>query len=74
MDKLGEGNYALISRGVKTVGTYNPDEILFMFEEDLYTDEYEEIIDFLKWCHENNKGFGHGNYEERFSEFKKEVG
>jgi len=69
MRKLGRANYILISRGVKTYGTFNPDEIMFLFEEELYVDEYDTIYDFLMWCHVEGKGFGHGNYEERFSEF-----
>ena len=71
MKKLGAGNYALISMGVKTFGSYDPDEIFCMFEEQLYMGEASEIYNFLKWCHDNDKGFGHGNYEERFAEFKK---
>jgi hypothetical protein len=79
MKKLGARNYALISSGVKALGSYNPDEILFMFEEQLYVDQYEEIIAFLKWVHENHEkdsagpysGFGSGNYEKVFAEFKK---
>ncbi len=70
MTILGERNFTLISRGLKTKGTFDPDKILFMFEEELYTDECEEIEEFLQWCHDNNKTFGHGNYEYIFSEFK----
>ena len=71
MKKLGTRNYTLISQGVKTMGSYNPDEILFIFEEQLYVHQIEEIIAFLKWVHENGKGFGSGNYESVFTEFKK---
>ncbi len=74
MEQLGERNYALITRGVKCEGSYDPDKIFYMFEEDLFTDEYEEIEAFLRWCHEKKKYFGHGNYEERFAEFKKSQG
>lgn len=73
MKKLGARNYSLISRGVKAMGNYNPDEIFFMFEEELYTNEYKEIEAFLKWCHTNGKMFGSGNYEQVFREFKKET-
>ncbi len=73
MDILGDKNYALISIGVKICGTYNPDEIFCYFEEQLYVDEATEIYDFLKWCHDNDKHFGHGNYEERFAEFKASI-
>jgi hypothetical protein len=69
MTKLGERNYLLISRGVKCEGSYDPNEIFFIFEEELYIDESQDIWDFLEWCHRANKHFGRGNYEERFTEF-----
>ena len=74
MLKLGDRNYTLISEGAKTFGTWNPSEILCVFEEQLYVDEAEEIIDFLQWMHDNDKTLGHGNYEEVFAEFKKSIG
>ena len=70
MISLGERNYSLISIGIKEHGTYNPDEILCSFIEELYVDEIDEIIAFLKWVHENGLTFGHGNYEEVFTMFK----
>jgi hypothetical protein len=70
MRKLGIRNYTLISRGVKTHGTYNPNEILYLFEEQLYCHQVQEIISFLKWVHENDKGFGSGNYEDIFKEWR----
>lgn len=70
MKKLGARNYALISGGVKTTGSYDPKETLYCFEEQLYVDEIDEIIAFLKWCHETGNGFGSGNYEQVFSQFK----
>ena len=69
MKKLGRTNYVLITRGIKTYGTFDPQEIFFLFEEELYMDESDTIWDFLEWCHENGIGFGSGNYEERFSQF-----
>ena len=70
MNKLGIRNYTLISQAVKSVGTFNPDEILFIFEEELYADEAIEIEAFLKWCHAIDKMFGSGNYEKCFYEFQ----
>jgi hypothetical protein len=69
MTKLGDRNYTLISQGAKTCGTLDPNEIFPVFEESLYVDEWEEIFAFLQWCHNNDKPFGHGNYEERFAEW-----
>ncbi len=73
MKKLGERNYLLISQGTKSCGTFDPVEILFRFEEDLYVDEVDEIEAFLRWCHGNDKAFGSANYEEVFAEYKKAI-
>jgi len=70
MNKLGDRNYSLISAAVKTVGSYDPDEILYLFEEQLYVDDYDEVVEFLRWVHKKGKTFGHGNYEEVFTEFQ----
>ena len=80
MIQLGERNFLLINQGVKMLGTYNPDEILCIFEEELYVNEVYTIRDFLTWVHNgkeiekygtmcNERSFGRGNYEERFQEF-----
>lgn len=85
MKKLGERNYALISQGIKGTGSYDPKEIFYWFEEQLYVHEVDTIYQFLAWCHAGGtkphphiqnlnipkRGFGRGNYEERFSEFLK---
>lgn len=70
---LGRFLYTMISRGVKSSGTFNPDETMFYFEESLTSDEYHEVKAFLQWCHEGmgKRDFGHGNYEERYAEFKR---
>jgi len=70
MKKLGDRNWTLISMAVKTVGSFNPDEVLHFFEEELYMDESQEIEDFLQWVHDNGKTMGHGNYEKVFTEWK----
>ena len=70
MKILGDRNYALIKIGIKQTGTYEPDECLGPVEEQLYVNEIVEIMAFLQWVHDTGKAFGHGNYEERFAEFK----
>jgi hypothetical protein len=70
MKKLTLRLYQLISGGVKTEGSYDPDRIMYLFEEMLTSSEYDIIYEFLKWCHSNGKMFGSGNYEERFAEWK----
>ena len=72
MKKLGSRNYAVILPSIKSEGTYNPDEIFFWFEEQLFVDEADTIREFLEWVHLNKKYFGHGNYEDRFTEFLKQ--
>jgi hypothetical protein len=69
MKQLSQRLYTLISKAVNIEGTFNPDEILYLFEEDLTSKEYAVVVPFLKWCHENNKGFGKSNYNERFQEY-----
>lgn len=69
--KLGIRRYNLISSAVRMEGTYDPDEILYLFEESLYIKEAPSVIKFLTWVHKNNKTFGSGNYEEVFLEFLK---
>lgn len=75
MKELGDRNYTLIKQGVKATGSYEPDVCLPIFEEELYTDEVDEITAFLKWVSEdpNERGFGSSNYEEKFAEFKAAV-
>tara|TARA_R110000796_G_scaffold1673_10_gene7004 strand:- start:1355 stop:1741 length:387 start_codon:yes stop_codon:yes gene_type:complete len=71
MSELGERNYALIVQGIKSSGTYDPNEMFFMFEESLYVHEADTIWDFLDWVNadEMARRFGHGNYEQRFQEY-----
>ena len=66
---LGERRYLIITDGFKRLGTLNPDDILVFFEERLFGDEVEDTVAFLKWCRENNKTFGRGNYEEVYAEY-----
>ena len=72
MNHLGNRNYLLIVDAVAMMGTFNPKEIFCIFVESLYEDEADEIYQFLTWCHENKKSFGSKNYDEVFTEFKKD--
>jgi len=69
MRKLGKRNYELIGRSMKTLG-FNHYTDGLMCEEEMYVDEIEEIIEFLKWLKEVDRPFGQINYEQRFAEFK----
>jgi len=84
MTELGQRNYELIVEAVKTAGDFDPNEILFMFEERLYIHEYDTIEAFLQWIVDGgynlvhgfvkhyHRSFGRSNYEERFQEFLKQ--
>ncbi len=75
MNSLGERNYALISNGLSTTGSYDPSICLGECLEELYCNDIQTITQFLTWVNEDvaNRKFGHGNYEERFSEFLLQV-
>ena len=45
--------------------------IMGYIDEQITPKEYKEIEAFLTWSFSNEKLFGHGNYEERVSEFTK---
>jgi hypothetical protein len=70
MKRLGRHRYALIAQACKACGTYDPDVIMGMFEEHLTLGEASLIRAFLGWCHDMGKTFGHGNYEERWAEWR----
>ncbi len=71
---LGSRLHEIISRGIKMHGTFNPDRILYVFEESLTGPEVERIVPFLQWCHDRQMPFGHGNYEARYTQFLTETG
>ena len=72
--KLGQNNYLRIRGAVQCEGTYNPDEVIPHFFEELTHRQHEKIEQFLTWCHKNNKKFGWGNYEEVYTEFYNATG
>ena len=71
MKKLSLRNYELISDSMKTLGFHEPWDGM-MNEERMYCSEVSEIIAFLEWLFKSKRPFGPINYEQRFSEFKKE--
>jgi len=54
---------------VKTEGSYDPDSIMYLFEEWLTHKSYQRVYDFLGWVSYNNKTFGHGNIQQVYHEF-----
>lgn len=60
----------LIRQAVSTTGSYDPDECLYMIEEQLTFQEVEIAEAFLGWCHANGKQFGSATFNERFAEWR----
>ena len=73
-EPFGYHLYSVVSRGPKMLGTYDPEEILPVFEEELTFAELDKVVPFLRWLHETGKGMGFGNYEERYAEYLAEQG
>lgn len=71
MKTLSKGIYRLIARAINVHGTCEPSVICYAFEEDLTHQQYNAIVPFLQWCHDNQKFFGVGNYVERYAEYRK---
>ncbi len=61
--------YDKVARAVQTSGTYNPNENMYIIEEELTSNEFEVIRSFLSWCHLNNKTFGWGNYQKVYEQY-----
>lgn len=55
MKRLSKMNAALINNAVGMIGTYDPDEIVFIFEERLTRSELQAIEPFLAWVHASDK-------------------
>jgi hypothetical protein len=69
MKHLGAWNFAWIAKGAKTFGTFDPQEIFPVFEEQLKVDEAPVVWDFLNWVHTGGHTFGYGNYEQVFEAY-----
>jgi len=54
---------------VKAEGTYNPDEVMYLFEESLTFAEYDKIKGFLSWVHDTGSNFGWGNIQAVYSQY-----
>ena len=71
---FGSHLYSVVSRACKACGTYDPEELMPYFEEEVTNEEYDKSYAFLKWCYDENKPFGHSNYEEVYAEFRNSLG
>ena len=62
----------LILNATKTCGA-DIDRVLSFVEEQLTAEDYIKVSSFLNWSFINKKFFGHGNFEKRVAEFRKET-
>ena len=69
--RLREQVFEYILDAGKMVGTWEPKEVMFIFEEKLTDVEYDEVEKFLQWMFDNKKTMGSGNYKKMYEEFKK---
>lgn len=65
---LSDNVATLLRRAVKSSGSYNPDDCMFIIEEDLTIKQETQALAFLTWVHENKKKFGH-NIRDVYAEF-----
>jgi len=68
--KLTDKMAYMVRDGVKTIGGYNPHNIMPYIAEELTAKEYDIIEGFLTWVYKNKKTFG-WNIQEVFNEYKK---
>jgi len=69
-DQLGRHLWQHIERAMKTLGKVPPEHHMSYIEEQLTGEEYNKIYTFLSWLYRNDLTIGHGNYEQRYAEFR----
>lgn len=69
MRTLNSTHKYMIREAVQMEGSFDPDKIMFIFEEMLTMQEAISIRRFLNWVVQNNKPFGSGNIGERWKHF-----
>lgn len=70
MKKLNRFHKHILIDAVKTTGSYDPNKIMYCFIESITPNEYNVLKEFLSFIHINKLGFGSGNIDSRFEEFK----
>lgn len=63
----------LVLNAVKTTGSYDPDESMFLFEEQLTPREARNIRAFMTWVHLTGRKFGTANLSSTYQEFLKSL-
>ena len=64
---------SLLLMAIQTTGSYDPDESLYLVEEQMTGTEAKTAYAFLSWIHNQKLKFGHGNILVRFREYQKAV-
>lgn len=57
----------------KMCGSFEPNQNMVFYEENLYLGEVKEVEDFLTWMHRNGKTMGYGNYRQVYKEYLETV-
>ena len=70
MKKLNRFHKNILINAVKISGSYRPEDNMYSFEEVITGYECEMFRLFLEFISDNGLGFGHGNIDSRFEEFK----
>lgn len=55
--------FFLMLGAIQTTGSYDPEENMVYFQEQMTADEYSVVEAFLKWVHEMDFTFGDANYK-----------
>lgn len=71
MKKLTKRTVSHMSDGVRTYGTYDPNECFHVFEEKLTVQESIFCRQFMQWVHDNKFKFGSGNVDALYEDFTK---
>ena len=69
--KLSDKLSTLLLIAVKNAGSYDPDEAIWIIEEQLTLPEYHAAMGFLGWVNTGcGRQFGRDNIQQRFTEWR----
>ena len=69
MTKLTGQIEQMLLEAVRICGTYEPNEVIGHFEENLTKAQYATVFNFLEWCDHHDVTFGRGNIQAVYAEF-----
>jgi hypothetical protein len=59
----------MIRDAVNTSGSYDPNENIYQFEENLFSQEVTPIVGFYQWLHDNKDTFGSATYDDKAKQY-----